>query len=281
MEKSNISSKNRKVLNLLSQYINLMPDCITSDMIKETKNLCGVNTEEAFRILIAGIFDVYGDKDLRSGWFSKMFTCLDNSIYENDPYRKNILFPDEKMGEWEFCSDRYRPYELFVYDDLKNDGEGRIIPQVGFFEKEYTFPVVKQSGREWMLITPNEIETMKAPIAAAHGKVTTYGLGLGYFAYMVSQKEDVSEVTVVEYSGDVISLFEKHILPQFPCKDKIKIVHGDAFSYAAGDHPCDFVFADIWHDPSDGANAYLNFKSLEREGTEYAYWIENTIKYYI
>ncbi len=276
-----IQSKNRLILSLLSEYINFTPRAITADMINETKSLCNVSAEESFRILFAGIMDVYEDRELRNGWIRKIFTRLDNEIYENDPYKKTVKFNGIRDGEWELCQDFYEPYEAFVYNDLTDDGQGRIIPKIGFFEKKYTFPTVKQSGREWMLITPNEIETMRAPISSAFGNVTTYGLGLGYFAFMASEKENVKSVTVVEKDKNVIRLFEKHILPQFPKKEKIRIVWADAIEYAKEDHPCDFVFADIWHDPSDGCELYLKLKELERPDTQYAYWIENTIKYYL
>ena len=132
-----------------------------------------------------------------------------------------------------------------------------------------------------MLITPNEIETMKSPIEKAFGDVATYGLGLGYFAFMASEKETVSSVTVVERDEKVIRLFEEHILPQFPHKNKIRIVNEDALVYAQGENRHDFVFADIWHDPSDGCDLYLKLKACEREGVAYEYWIENTLKLYL
>ena len=278
---TDIRYNNNRILTILSEYINNAPDAISEEMIYDTVSSCGVSVEEAFRILFCGIFDIYSDRELRGGWIRKMFKCLDNEVYENDPYKKNIKFPKASDGEWSFHEDCYKPFEAFVYNDLSSDSEGRIIPSIGFFEREYKFPVVSQGGREWMLITPNEIETMKAPVGEAFGDVVTYGLGLGYFAYLASEKENVSSVTVVEMDESVIRLFKKHILPQFPNKEKIRIVHGDALEYAAKGHSCDFVFADIWHDPSDGCALYKKFKALEREGIKYSYWIENTLKFYL
>ena len=77
----------------------------------------------------------------------------------------------------------------FVFNDLKciND---KLYPSIGYFKDEYKYPCVLENDREWMLITPNEIETMKKPISEATGNVLTYGLGLGYYAYMVSMKEN-------------------------------------------------------------------------------------------
>ena len=66
-----------------------------------------------------------------------------------------------------------------------------------------------------MTITPNEIETMKEAVDKASGNVLTFGLGLGYYAYMVSEKENVESVTIVDSNEDVIDLFKKYVLPQF------------------------------------------------------------------
>ena len=80
---------------------------------------------------------------------------------------------------------------------------------------------------------------------------------------------------------EVIALFKEEILPQFPHKNKIRIVNEDALVYADGENRHDFVFADIWHDPSDGCDLYLKLKACEREGVAYEYWIENTLKLYL
>jgi spermidine synthase len=101
-----------------------------------------------------------------------------------------------------------------------------------------------------MSITPNEIETMKGPIDKALGNVLTFGLGLGYYAYMTSQKDNVESITVVESNEDVIDLFNKCVLPQFGnAQKKIKIIKADAFEYAQNyiyNGKYDFVFTDLW-----------------------------------
>lgn len=208
-----------------------------------------------------------------------MVHLLKNKDYENNPYLKNIKIPTKKLSKWELCYKTYVPYQAFVFDDPKITRDGKIIPQIGFFEKEFSYPAVLESGTEWMLITPNEINTMRAPISGAHGKVLTYGLGLGYFAYMVSEKESVSSVTIVERDKNAISLFRDIILPQMPRKDKINIICDDAFYFAEtrlADSDFDFVFADIWHDPSDGVPAYKRLKATEKylPSADFSYWIE-------
>ena len=133
-----------------------------------------------------------------------------------------------------------------------------------------------------MAIKPNEIETMKHHIQKMRGRVAVFGLGIGYFAYMVSEKSDVEEIVIIERDENVIKLFNEYILPQFSNKDKIKIVKADAFDYAENkmpDEQFDKAFVDLWHDTSDGVDLYMKIKKLECKSpkTEFCYWIEKSI----
>ena len=286
-----INKYNSTILEKLSLYLNLKADFIKGNIIDELVNECNLKKEEAFSILLAEIcgFDIENnpeDMDLFEKYFPHMIYHLNEEEYKNNLYYKNIKIPDIKIGRWKFQKEKYNPYEAFVFNDFKKQDDGRIIPQIGFFDCEFTYPAVLENGREWMLITPNEIETMKSSIDEANGKVLTYGLGLGYYAYMVSEKERVSSVTIIERDEDVINLFEKYILPQFDYMDKVKIIHDDAFSYAEKhmkDGNYDFVFTDLWHDPSDGIDMYLKMKGYEKMNpkSRYMYWIEKTILCYL
>ena len=82
---------------------------------------------------------------------------------------------------------------------------------LGFFTERFDFPAVLENGNEWMTLTPVDMDTCVEAIEKSRGKVVTFGLGLGYFAYMAAMKENVESVTVVELSDDVIRLFKKHI----------------------------------------------------------------------
>ena len=120
---------------------------------------------------------------------------------------------------------------------------------------------------------------MAAGIAAAAGRVVTFGLGLGYYAFMAAAKENVSRVTVIEKNPDVIALFETYILPQFPFADKIEIIEADAFQFLeeTEDGAYDFGYADFWEGAEDGTLLYLEFlqKAKRFTRTEFAYWIES------
>ena len=145
---------------------------------------------------------------------------------------------------------------------------------------KFLLSAILENGNEWMTLTPVDLDTCEEAIETAKGKVVTFGLGLGYYAYMVSEKKDVDSVTVVELSNDVINLFKAHILPQMPNGHKINIVNADAFEYAEKIMPeenFDFAFVDTWRDASDGAPMYEKMRRLEEcsKDTRFMYWIEN------
>lgn len=247
--------------------------------------------ERAYALLLAAVLglDVGENPEHREvfdAYVTKMLRPLKVQDYAEDAYLKAVHIPETKAAGWEFAQEAYAPYQAFVCDDMKRVGMfGAIVPQIGYFAEEFRYPAVLQDGREWMLVTPNEINTMRAPIAAASGKALTFGLGLGYYAFHVVAKESVSSLTVVERDPEVIDIFQKYVLPQFPHREKLKIVEADAFAFAEA-HLCegyDSVFTDIWHDPSDGVDLYLKMKNMEHlcPTAKYSYWIEQTLKFYL
>ena len=64
--------------------------------------------------------------------------------------------------------------------------------------------------------------------------------------------------------------------------DNISASCYDAFDYAEHIAPnagFNYVFADIWHDPTDGVALYKRFKSLELDkNAQYDYWINCRIR---
>ena len=219
------------------------------------------------------------DKRMREAYLDQAYRKADAGQYMSDPYYAAISFPDVSEGEWEFCHETVDAGEPFVCGELLLTDDFREIPQVRYFDEVFSYPVVKQGGREWMAVKPNEIETMKMPLQKVSGRVLTLGLGLGYFTYMASLKEDVSDVTVVEHDPQVISLLKKYLLPQFLHPEKVRIVEGDAFDILSSLNPEDYdwVFMDIWHDAQDGLPLYLRAKPLEKPGVNYLYWVEETL----
>lgn len=282
---------NKFLLEKLSIVLNNVPDFITEDFMNDIMDGADCSEEALFGAILARGIGLDIDKipvhnRLYKHYFFEMVHQLDNKTYEENPYYKTIKFPNIKGSRWSFGHASYKPYQAFVCNDFKWKSDGRVIPQIGFFNKTFSYPVVYENGREWMSVTPNEIETMQGAIQRAHGKVLTFGLGLGYFTFMASLKEDVSSVTVIERDEEIIQLFEKHLICQFPKKEKVHIIKSDAFDYAENQMKngnFDYIYTDLWHDPSDGVALYKRMKSCERFSpqSEFAYWIEPTIRYYL
>ncbi|MBE6700552.1 MAG: hypothetical protein E7582_01495 [Ruminococcaceae bacterium] len=286
-----IKKYNNEIISRISAFMNFNSDFITSEIIDELVDECGVDRKYAFSLVLASacymnIDEDEEDREMFENYFPEMIHYIKKEDYDCDPYYKNIKVTPVKEGNWEFREATIKPYELIPFDDLKEFDDGRIIPQVAFFDTEFPYPVIFENSVEWMLVTPNEVETMRDAIKIAKGKVATYGLGLGYFPYMTSIMDEVESVTVVEKDPVVIDIFKRYILPQFPNKEKVKVVCADAFEYAKEVAPkenFDYIYADTWHDPSDGVEMFEKFKALEHlcPNTRFEYWIEKTMKHYM
>lgn len=285
-----IGQDNRSVFAFLSAYLNNAPDLIKKEEIDEIVG-CGVTSEYAFCLLLAAAFGLNinenaDDNDLFNHYFLNMGHKLNGNTYSDNPFYKNIQLPNLKIGTCELRYEKYQPFEGFVCNDILQTETGRQIPQLVFFETEFPFPAVLENDRIWMTITPNEIETMRGAVDQAVGNVLTFGLGIGYYAYMISEKETVARITVVENNEDMIQLLNRCLLPQFKNAQKIRVIQADAFEYAQqhlSAEKYDFVFTDLWHDVSDGIDMYLRMKKYEKEspGTAFMYWIEPSILCYL
>jgi len=282
---------NRKLFELLSCYLNFSSDAIKVDMVREMMDNYSLSESDSVKMLFASllgldIIDNEEDKTIYHEYFPLMLHKLDTNIYLSDPYYQNIHFADLKDGNIEFKDEIYAPYEMFVYDDIERFSDGRQIPKIGYFDREFVYPTILENNQNWMSVTPNEVETMAEDIKDAKGRVLTFGLGLGYFAYMTALKEEVQSVTIVELNEKEINLFNKHILPQFSCKDKIRVIKADAYEYASQNYAkgaYDYIYVDIWHDVGDGLEMYRKMKSYEKlnPAATYRYWIEKSMKCYM
>ena len=134
-----------------------------------------------------------------------------------------------------------------------------------------------------MNITPNEINTMSCASKKARGDVIIFGLGLGYFPYIISLKNEVKFITIIEKDSHIIDIFNKYLLPQFEQKSKIKIINCDAYNIIKSPLNYDFAFVDLWHNPDDGIEIFLDFKRNEHLSPkcEFSYWIERSFYAYL
>ncbi len=278
-------SRNFRVTRMYAEYLERYPELIKREMIDELTAGTDITKREALVALLTEIFaldDAAGgdDRIIIREYLRESVMLLDTKKYTSNPYYRHIAPEEASCDGWEIQWEYYPPYRAAIGSDMIIKDDFTEIPPLCFFEEGFRFPAVLEDGNEWMTLTPVDVDTVEEAINNARGKVITFGLGLGYYTYMVSEKADVDSITVVERSEKVIKLFEKHILPKFKNKEKVRIICADAFKYAEDIMPKEkynYAFVDTWRDASDGLPMYEKMKALEHlsPGTEFSYWIEN------
>lgn len=144
---------------------------------------------------------------------------------------------------------------LFNLDSIIDDPnrECRDYMRLRMLDKDLNTIILKENGVEWMMAAPSESVTNDPCAKKAHGKVLTFGLGIGYFIYQAILNEKVDEITVIEKSKEVINIFKK-IEKYFPKRIPINIIEGDAFDYFNQDYlsDYDYIYVDIYQNNKDG-----------------------------
>jgi hypothetical protein len=285
-----IRTLNHRVGWMVADYLNDTPCAVTPELLAELlpEGADAAAEERVYGALLGAFWGLDPDASAEDRFIEERYLRpgmrrLDPAVYRDNPYYQAIQIPERAIGPWQLTHQSYAPYELFLRDDLILTEDLRQIPATGYFPEAFSYPSVMQDGREWMSIKPSEIESSQAAIDAARGRVVTFGLGLGYFAFMAARKAEVASVTVVERDPAVIRLFLEQILPQFSCKDKISVIQSDAFDYLEHGMKSvspDFVFMDIWHDIGDGVDLYVRARPYEARfpATRFMYWIERSLK---
>lgn len=278
---------NNEVLGLMSRYLTVCPDFITKELIEGITGECEITLAEAYTSLLVAAcgLDVENnprDRYLSTAYLRSGIRRLDPQEYRMNPYYRQIRIPEAHFGNWKLTIEKYKPYEAFVCDEIRTDEELKEIHRSDFSIRNFHSRQSWRTGRSGWLLNLNEIETQRQPIARAAGQIVAFGLGMGYYAFMVSEKPEVKTLTIVERDENVIALFREHILPQFPKKEKIDIVRQDAFEFATNcmsDGYYDHAFVDLWHDVSDGYPLYKQMKALEKNSpnTLFSYWIEDSL----
>ena len=255
-----------KIKSLLKQnddqiaIANLLFDVYTSMDFK------GIKNKEEMMTAIYRYLEVEDDQeaiDFISPYIVNNLEKLDYEKYTNNAYAKAI----KGVGKYKDCSLEYlsyEPYQIFPSDDISVDGY-KEVNHIGYFDKKFSYLALLKNNEIWMSLNPNEIKTMEPYIAKARGHVLVLGLGMGYVAYMMANKKEVKDITIIEKDTNVINIFNNLLWPSFNNKDKIKIVNDDAINYLKRkQRDYDYIFADIWHSPDDGMPLFLKIKKINR-----------------
>ena len=243
-------------------------DAINPDEVKQYIKE-GLDENEAIYNCLFDFIGVSKDDEesqkVLSEYFLNNLKKLNPSDYINNSYVKAIKKTGRK-GKYALKFIDYAPYQLFAYDDIKINGY-KEYSQIGYFDHKFSYLALTEGGNIWMSLNPNEIETMKPYINKAKGNVLVLGLGMGYVPFMLSLKNCVKSITIIEKDQEIINLFNELIYPSFVNKEKIKIIKGDAIEFARKNQKegtYDYIFADLWHDPEDGLPLFVALKKINK-----------------
>ena len=222
---------------------------------------------------------VEDDEEIFNKYIAGSISELDPKEYLENPFYQKFKDINFKEDRYELKVDKLSAYELFAYKDMEVFPNSYIEKNsIGYFKTNYPYLTLNEKNVTWMSIIPNEIETMKKPLEEAKGDILVFGLGLGYFAYMAALKSEVKSITVIEKDQHIINLFNKCLFPHFENRAKIKIICKDALEFCKTPIKANFVYIDLWHDPFDGLELFLKFKSIERKYPHimFRYWLESS-----
>ena len=222
------------------------------------------------------------DHQLLEKWVKPYIIPTTREEYLSNPYYQNVKPKEIKKDGYEITYLSYKPYLPFPLNDIEVDDKDYFKEgsPISYFKDEFKYLAINRDGETWMCITPNEINTMAPYIKEAKGNVLVLGLGLGYYPFMISLKDEVKNITIIEIDKTIIKLFKEHIFPFFKNKEKITIIEGDAINYLMKTHNnYDTVFVDLWHNAVDGLPIYLKFKQMEdnHRNSHFQYWLEESM----
>ena len=173
----------------------------------------------------------------------------------NNPYFQNVHFENIKNNNFSYKKTIINKGLLFNADSICDDKDRELKDwlKLRALDKDLETLFLYQNNKEWMMAVPSESITNDPFAKKAHGKVITFGLGIGYFTYMALLNKNVESITVIEKSKEVIQLFNS-IKKQFPNNNRIKIINADAFTYFDEKHlkNYDYIYVDIYKSSNDG-----------------------------
>lgn len=178
--------------------------------------------ETAIEALVKSLQDFDDDASVKLEYdLIKLTNILKADEFNQNPYISNIKIEDITTSTHELVKFALPPLTLFPCDVSVASFGHRALPQIGFFEEKIEIPrLEKINSNNFKQVTPKEINATQKHIDAAHGKVLNIGLGMGYFAYMASLKDNVEKIIIVEQDNELIELFKEHIFPQFSHREK-------------------------------------------------------------
>lgn len=128
-----------------------------------------------------------------------------------------------------------------------------------------TYTRLRVDGRLWMSDTPAEKSDHYEAVRSAQGHCLVTGLGLGMVANAMAQKNEVSEITVIEICQRVIAAITPHL------HEKISVIEANALDWRP---PAGELYGAVWHDiwPNICADNLPEMTRLKRRFSRRATW---------
>ena len=239
-----------------------------------------INSKSAFKNkdvnivydLAASYLDEEDKVELKANLNNKI-DLLDINKYLDNPYNKNIQINEVKYKDYLLCYETLKANEIFISDEININENNNYLEttSLAYFTKDYKYLTLSKDNVIWMSINPNEINTMDEDIKSM----------LGYISYMLSLKDDVNSITIIEKDEEIITLFKKYILDKFSFKNKIKIIHQDALDFlkTSSLDSYQFIYVDLYHNPNDGLKVFLDIKKIEAKNPsiKFLYWLNKSL----
>jgi hypothetical protein len=142
---------------------------------------------------------------------------------------EKVQIPEAQRGAW-----RIERFKVDKFGALRYSLKGRGIPVGEEFTRLMRDDVLVMSD------TPAEMDDHYLAVSKAYGSCLINGLGIGMVLKAVLKKPEVTDVTVVELSCEVLDMVAPHYQDQ-----RVTFVQADALTYKP---PPDKRYQMVWHD---------------------------------
>jgi len=175
-----------------------------------------------------------------------------------------VNVPDGVSGKWSVSTFTVEKEELSQMLSMMKYGRG--VPAA-------TYKRLMRGGATIMSNTPDEISDFLGFLYKAKGSILINGLGLGVTLKALAEKPEVTDITVIENSEDVIKL----VAPYYT-DPKITIIQADAFTW---NPPKGKIYDCVWHDIWDNicADNLPEMTKLHRKYARRSKYQESWCKY--
>lgn len=223
-----------------------------------------------------------GKSDLYQGEIIK----LSEEEIMNSPYLRNIKVPNVSLNNFSLSNGRHIYAGTLAKYGYKKRDLTTMEQRNSYFicDNNLRFPglIENNSHTCWMSAEPFEFYSFEPLIKEAYGNVLLIGCGIGYAAYMLSRKDDVKSITIIDSSRDVLDLFINYLLPQFKNQEKIRVINDDGIDFLKENNlnSFDYINVDIWYDVYDMIYPYLECLEIEKANpnVHFSYWLEEELK---